>query len=113
MPDVDVVFRPTARRFYNEVATAEERQQINAIVNALCEAPGTDERSKYRLGTGEALYHDGSYWILYRSINNWTIEIVGIGTVSDDPPAVSATPSPSRVRSRQALRAPDGSAAPS
>ena len=84
MPDVDVVFRRTARRFYDDSATSTERIRISAIVAEICTAPAADERLKYRLGSGEVLYHDGTFWILYRALNNWTIEIIGIGTVTDD-----------------------------
>ncbi len=87
MPDVDVVFRRTARRFYDDNATSSERIRISAIVAEICSAPTADERRKYQLGSGEVLYHDGSVWILYRALNNWTIEIIGIGTVTDEAPA--------------------------
>ena len=75
-----------ARRFYDNSATLSERIRINAIVNEICGAPGADEHRKYQLGSGEVLYHDGSFWILYRALNTWTIEIIGIGTVTNDAP---------------------------
>ena len=83
MPDVDVVFRRTARDFYDNAATAEERPSIDAIVNAICDSPDAEEQHKFRLNSGGVLYHDGTFWILYRALNGWTIEILGIGTVTD------------------------------
>jgi hypothetical protein len=84
MPDVDVVFRRPARRFYDNSATFSERIRITAIVSEICGAPAADEKRKFQLGSGEVLYHDGMFWILYRALNNWTIEVIGIGTVIDE-----------------------------
>ena len=61
MPDVDVLLRPEARAFYNQVATSTEQLRIKAIVNELCESPAADERRKYALGAGGVLYHDGAF----------------------------------------------------
>jgi hypothetical protein len=83
MPDVDVVFRRTARDFYDNTATAAERLKVNAIIVELCRSPEVDEVRKYRMQSGDVLYHDGTFWILYRALNNWTIEVLGIGTVAD------------------------------
>lgn len=83
MPDGDVVFRRAARNFYDNTATAAERPSIDAIVNSLCDSPEADEQHKFRLNSGDVLYHDGAIWILYRALNTWTIEIIGIGTVTD------------------------------
>ena len=83
MPDVDVLLRPEARFFYHEVATPVERQTIDSIIAVICANPGVDEAIRFSTARGETLYNDATFWILYRALNSWTIEILGIGTVAD------------------------------
>lgn len=83
MPDVDVLLRQEARSFYHEVATPVERQTIDSIISVIRDNPGVDEAVGFSTASGETLYNDGTFWILYRALNNWTIEIIGIGTVAD------------------------------
>ena len=83
MPDVDVLLRPEARSFYHEVATPVERQTIDSILTVICANPAVDEAIRFSTTRGDTLYNDGTFWILYRALNNWTIEILGIGTVRD------------------------------
>ncbi len=83
MPDVDVLLRPEARFFYHEVATPVERQPIDSIISVIWANPGVDEAIRFSTARGETLYNDGAFWVLYRALNNWTIEVLGIGTVTD------------------------------
>ena len=39
MPDIDVVLRPEARFFYDEVATTTERQAIDEIISIIRARP--------------------------------------------------------------------------
>ena len=87
MPDIDVLLRPEARTFYNEVATPDEQRAIDEILSIICARPQVDDAVRFSTSRGDTLYNDGTYWILYRALNNWTIEIIGIGTVSDEPPS--------------------------
>jgi hypothetical protein len=86
MQDIDVLLRPEARIFYNEVATTIEQRSIDDIISIICARPHVDEAIRFSTMRGDTLYNDGSFWILYRALNNWTIEIIGIGTVSDEAP---------------------------
>jgi hypothetical protein len=86
MADVDRVFRSGARYFYNEIATATERSRINAILDWIAANPQPDDRLTFALSSpGEygVLYHDSHVWIMYRMLNDWTLSVMGIGTVED------------------------------
>ena len=41
-----------------------------------------DEAIRFSTMRGDTFYNDGALWILYRALNNWTIEI--IDTVTND-----------------------------
>ena len=84
MPDIDVLLRPEARFFYDEVATTSEQQAIDEVIGIIRTRPEVDEAIRFSTTHGDTLYNDGSIWVLYRALNNWTIEIIGIGTVSDE-----------------------------
>lgn len=81
MPDVDVVLRPAARLFYDRVATPSERLRIDEALSTICATPVVDEAVRFSTTHGDTLYNDGDVWLLYRSVNNWTVEVIGIGTV--------------------------------
>jgi len=86
MPDIDAVFQDAPRDFYDHVATSEERRQLDAIIVRLCAQPALDGETRFRFGLGDdepegRMYNDGRYWIIYHMINDWTLEILGIGTV--------------------------------
>ena len=86
MPDIDVLLRPEARFFYDEVATTTEQLAIDEIISIIRVRPEMDDAIRFSTARGATLYNDGSFWVLYRALNNWTIEIIGIGTVTADAP---------------------------
>lgn len=85
MPSIDVVLQPAARRFADEVASSTERARIKFILDSIAIDPSVDERTKFMLQTGRdvRMYHDGAYWIIYTMLNDWTMSVIGIGTVLD------------------------------
>jgi hypothetical protein len=85
MADIDVLFLPEARFFYEEEATAEERLRFNRIIEQLREAPEADDKTRFTLYSGtpeRILYHDGSLWVIYEMLNAWTLRVIGLGTVA-------------------------------
>ncbi|HEY8173595.1 MAG TPA: hypothetical protein VIH21_10965 [Dehalococcoidia bacterium] len=90
MPDIDVVLLEHARRFYDDAATHEEREQINQAIARLCQSPAIDNllTHPFEAHSAEttAIYLDGSTWIIYVMMNAWTIGVIGIGTVEDSGP---------------------------
>jgi hypothetical protein len=81
--DIDVVFRPPAREFYDHVATAAERLQIDTAVRAIRRAPEPDDRNKFTVSSapGQVLFNDGVIWLIYAPLNAWTLEVLGAGIV--------------------------------
>lgn len=86
MPDIDAVLGADARRFRDDVATAAEREQIDAIITRICASPDVDYETRFPFSpiprrSNGMIYNDGRFWIIYDMLNAWTIEILGIGTV--------------------------------
>lgn len=72
MPDVDAVLARTARRFYDDEATDNERAAIDEALIDLCDDPAVDEVTKFPFRwrtSGLAIYTSPTAWMIYRSLN--------------------------------------------
>ena len=76
MPDIDAVFEEPARRFYDNVASASQRQRIDHIVDRLRADPSIDGRTTFAFSIGVPepdgrIYMDDEFRIVYRLANAW------------------------------------------
>ena len=51
MPDVDAVLRRPARYFYEEIASAEEQDELDALIGNICADPRVDDEIKFVLSS--------------------------------------------------------------
>jgi hypothetical protein len=87
--DVDAVLQPSARTFYEEIATDAERAHIDDAIALirLDHLPDNELKFPFNAGlpTAAYIYYDGLIWIIYRLLNNWTISILNIGFEEEIP----------------------------
>lgn len=60
--------------------TSKERTDVEKIIRELAASPEANERQKFRLTSGDFLFSDRQYWVLYAILNEYTIAIMGVGT---------------------------------
>lgn len=82
MPEIDAYFYSPAVEFYENEATAEEQDEIDRIIQNICENPGIDNQVKFWFPVSPAvfsLYADARYWVVYHQRNNFTIGVLNVG----------------------------------
>ena len=84
MPDIDAVFEEPARTFYDNIASAAQRQRIDQIVDRLRSDPSIDGvvTFAFNIGVPEPdgrIYMDDEFRVVYRLVNAWTISILNMG----------------------------------
>lgn len=82
MPDIDAVFLSDAREFY-ESQPVRAQADLDAIVLEICRDPAINGTTKFLFEQepfySARLYNDGTWWCVYKPINNWTLEIWNFG----------------------------------
>ena len=91
MPDIDAVFEEPARTFYDDVASAAQRQRTDEIIDQLRSNPSIDDIPIFAFGVGipeldGRIYLDGEFRIAFRLVNAWTISVLNIGFDGEPPP---------------------------
>ncbi len=88
MADIDAILQPPARHFYDVIAGEVQRDQLDRIIELICQDPRIDNEIKFALPVGKdefgnrrfhTAYSDGRFVIVYHHLNNWTLSILNIG----------------------------------
>ena len=90
MPDIDAILEEPARRFYDAVASGDQRRRLDAIIGRLRSDPAIDGVTTFAFNVGvpetdARIYFDDEFRIVYRMINEWTLSIINVG-LEDEPP---------------------------